>query len=254
MSLYQINNFLLILILLFNISSCSGIKRLEYEHQQGPDIQPPEGKPDDMPDNPDINPPRRKDPSEKDKETDTTKEESKIKEDYDEQLKENLLLKEQIENKLKYIKILLITGGIMLLIIIIILFKIFLDKKKTKKNKKDTELVELQNSGKNKINLNNSIENSNFNLLNSELAQSNSVSISFNSQNHSNISNVDKSKINEDNRNNLSSVKKEEFNIENVNDDYKTLTNNPDIFIPSRTDKILYQPYSNEEIYNNDKK
>ena len=136
MSLYQINNFLLILILLFNISSCSRIKRLELDHQQGPDNVPPEGKPDDLPNNPEINPPHRKNPTEKDKETDTNKEESKLKEDYDEKLKENLLLKEQIENKLKYIKILLITGGIMLLIIIIIIFKIFLDKKKTKKNKR----------------------------------------------------------------------------------------------------------------------
>ena len=39
---------------------------------------------------------------------------------------------------------------------------------------------------------------------------------------------------------------------ESVNDDNKTLTNNPDLFIQSKTDKILYQPYSNEEIYNSD--
>ena len=73
MSLYQINNFLLILILLFNISSCSRIKRLELDHQQGPDNVPPEGKPDDLPNNPEINPPHRKNPTEKDKETDTNK-------------------------------------------------------------------------------------------------------------------------------------------------------------------------------------
>lgn len=251
MSLYQINYFLLILILLFNISSFSGIKQLKIL-QQGPDNQPPEGLPD-IP-NPGPDSPPRREPMDKDKESDINNEENKLKNDYDEQLKENLLLKEQIENKLKYIKILLITGGIMLLIIIIILFKLFLDKKRKKKNKIDTEIVELQNSGKNKMILKNSIENSNFNLLNSELAQSNSVSISFSSQNHSNISNIDKSKISEDNRNNLNIVKKEEVNIENVNDDNKTLTNNPDIFIQSRTDKILYQPYSNEEIYNSDKK
>ena len=33
-----------------------------------------------------------------------------------------------------------------------------------------------------------------------------------------------------------------------VNDDNKTLTNNPDVFIQSRMDKILYKPYSEEEI------
>ncbi len=41
------------------------------------------------------------------------------------------------------------------------------------------------------------------------------------------------------------------FNDEKLNDDNKTLTNNPDVFLPSKTDKILYRPYSDEEIYQN---
>ena len=250
MSIYKINNFLLFLILLFNTSFCSNKNELKILRQAPNNSPEPGGKHDnpDNPDKPDLGIPH-------DKDHDSIKEEeNKLKNEYDKQLKENVLLKEQIENKLKYIKILLITGGIMLLIIIIIIFKIFYDKKKKKKNKTDTAVFELQNSRKNIVNINNNIENSNFNLLNSDLSQSNSVSISFSSQNNSNNANVDKPKISEDNRNNLSSAKIEEFNNENLNDDNKTLTNNPDIFIQSRTDKILYQPYSNEEIYNSEKK
>ena len=41
---------------------------------------------------------------------------------------------------------------------------------------------------------------------------------------------------------------------EKINDDNKTLTNNPDIYISSKTDKMLYQPYSKEEIYESGKK
>ena len=34
----------------------------------------------------------------------------------------------------------------------------------------------------------------------------------------------------------------------NYNDDMKTLTNDEDVYFASRTDKLLYKPYSNEEI------
>ena len=43
----------------------------------------------------------------------------------------------------------------------------------------------------------------------------------------------------------------DEISEEKINDDNKTLTNNPDIYISSKTDKMLYQPYSKEEIYEN---
>ena len=36
--------------------------------------------------------------------------------------------------------------------------------------------------------------------------------------------------------------------INYYNDDMKTLTNDEDIYFASRTDKLLYKPYSNEEI------
>ena len=40
-----------------------------------------------------------------------------------------------------------------------------------------------------------------------------------------------------------------EINIaNNFEDDMKTLTNNEDIFIESKTDKLLYKPYSEDEI------
>ena len=37
-------------------------------------------------------------------------------------------------------------------------------------------------------------------------------------------------------------------NNNNYNDDVKTLTNNEDVYFASKTDKLLYKPYSNEEI------
>ena len=191
-------------------------------------------------------------------------EEDKFKKDLEEKMKENLLLKQQIEDKLKYIKILLSTGVIMLIIIIFILVKNCFCKKKKKIRLSKSSSLELPDKKKNKIKVDrqrSEIEDSSYNILNGSLK--NSTNISSNDISFQNNSNFDNNNINEENIekvqnvenvNNLNdnSNKVEEFNNESINDDNKTLTNNPDVFIQSKTDKILYQPYSNEEIYNSD--
>ena len=81
-----------------------------------------------------------------------------------------------------------------------------------------------------------------------------SLNISSNNYNSQNISDNNNSNIIENKRNDLNNNKIGGLIIEEINDDNKTLTNNPDIFIQSKTDKMLYRPYSEEEIYNSDKK
>ena len=192
-----------------------------------------DNKPDDN--RPDDNP---RDP----KKSDMDKEEDKLKNDYEEKMKENLLLKQQIEDKLKYIKILFVTGIIMLLIIIFILVKMCIGRKKNKIIPIAPKMSELKNFKK--------IDN---NLSNSDLSISNSISISSNNS-YSNNRNINNSNLNENKGKSLNSANIEEFPEEKINDDNKTLTNNPDIFISSKTDKMLYQPYSKEEIYAGEKK
>ena len=234
MSSKHIRYILLVLILLFFDSYCSKDNKL----RNVPDIPPDDTRPDDTPKEP--------------KRNDFEKDEDKLKNDYEEKMKENLLLKQQIEDKLKYIKILFVTGVIMLLIIIFILIRICIGRKKKKLIPLEPKFTELKNS-KNKSN--NKIERSNYNLLNSnsDLSISNTISIYSNNKNL-NVSNYNNSNLNEDKRNNLDSAKIEDFSEEKINDDNKTLTNNPDIFISSKTDKMLYQPYSKEEIFNDEKK
>ena len=200
------------------------------------------GNPPDDNNNPDNIP---KEPKKSDVEKE---EEDKRKNDYEEKMKENLILKQQIENKLKYIKILFVTGIIMLLIIIFILVKMCVGKKKNKIIPIEPKMAELKNFQKFDNSSNSRIAKSNYNLLNSDLSISNSISISSSNSNQNN-NNINNSNLNEDKIRNLNSNKKEEYPEEKINDDNKTLTNNPDIFISSKTDKMLYQPYSKEEIY-----
>ena len=115
-----------------------------------------DNKPDDN--RPDDNP---KDP----KKSDMDKEEDKLKNDYEEKMKENLLLKQQIEDKLKYIKILFVTGIIMLLIIIFILVKMCIGRKKNKIIPIAPKMSELKNFTKIDNSSNSRIANSNYNLL-----------------------------------------------------------------------------------------
>ena len=241
MSTKKLKNCVLILIILI-IGTCYS-HALSDRKYQIPEIGPISSLDDSK--GPNGHP---KDPKDISKET----EEDILKRQVEEKMEENLKLKEEIENKLKYIKILLVTGVIMLAIIIAILIKVCFCKKKKKTKLKNSSAVELHNTNKKKINsnnVNNEIEDSSYNILNSSLKNlsnisSNDISLQNNSSSDNNIS--------DENVNNLESNKNEISFNENVNDDNKTLTNNPDIFIQSKTDKILYQPYSNEEIYNSD--
>ena len=239
MSSNYIRNFLLIVLLFSSFSSNETKLRKLQIGPGGPNSPPDEDKPSGPPDD------QRKSDIDKEQEQD------KIKIDYEQKRRENLLLKQEIENKLKYIKILLVTGVIMLIIIIIILIRICIGCKK-KKNiiPIDPKKAEVKNIQNNVDQLNNKIEKSNYNLLNSDLSISNTISISSSSQ----FKNDSNNSINKDKENNLDFNKMDEISEEKINDDNKTLTNNPDIYISSKTDKMLYQPYSKEEIYESGKK
>ena len=53
------------------------------------------------------------------------------------------------------------------------------------------------------------------------------------------------------NNNNINNNINQNNNCNNIyNDDVKTLTNDENVYFASRTDKLLYKPYSNEEINN----
>ena len=235
----KFNIFLLILILLFSFSFCTNNNRYRQLQEHN---DPPGGdkKPEDDQRNP------RKDEHEK--------EEEKMKGEYEEKVKENLLLKQQIEIKLKYITILGITGGMMLLIIIFIGIKTCIDckyKKSINLIPFEPKIDSIENEMKNNKNEKVNIDQSNNNLLiNPEL--SNNISINFPIQKDNSLYN--NSELIEEKGKNLDAPNLEVYNGEKLNDDNKTLTNNPDVFLPSKTDKILYQPYSNEEIYQSQNK
>ena len=178
--------------------------------------------------------------------------------DYKKKLEENNKLKKQIEKNIKYIKILLTTGIIMLSIIIYISIKIYLKYlrkksipekiKKTQKIKK-SEINNQDINSENKIlsSTNSSIKNSNYNLLNSNK----NINISNNNEVLSEINNSqnNKSFVPLEEEINCDAPKMADYsNIVIINDDNKTLTNNPDLYVPSRMDRILYKPYSKEEI------
>ena len=246
-------NFLLILILLFHGCNFSNGPKTENPHVEKKD-QPPE-KPDQPYDNEPIPGKKPEDPSKRVPEPPSREDmNEKRKNEYEEKMKENLLLKQQIENKLIYIKILLVTGGIMLFIIIFILFKMRCCKKEKTEKKEYIQNNSNEVKNQNKIN-NNDLGESGYNLIKSNMSKINdSLNISSNNYNSQNISDNNNSNIIENKRNDLIDNKIGGLINEEINDDNKTLTNNPDIFIQSRTDKMLYRPYSEEEIYNSDKK
>ena len=151
MSSNYIRYYLIILIILFSSIYCSNANKIRK--LQGPmDIPPDDDKHDD--DN-------QKEP----KKSDMDKEKDILKNDYEEKMKENLLLKQQIEEKLKYIKILFVTGIIMLLIIIFILVKTCIGRKKNKIIPINPKMAELKNFKKIDNSSNSRIANSNYNLL-----------------------------------------------------------------------------------------
>jgi len=198
-------------------------------------------------------------------------EEKKLIKEYEEKMKENELLTQKIAKKIKYIKIFVSTGFLKLIISFLLITKIYSKWQKTniyqitKKNisNRNSE-INLKDSNKNNISLesnqssilstsNSSIQKSSFNLLNS----SSNKSINIDNDNISNFqiseqsnndSFVEKENENENNFDAPNAPKIEDNSNVIINEDNKTLTNNPDVFIPSRMDKILYKPYSEDEI------
>ena len=190
---------------------------------------------------------------------DLEKEKEKLEYDYKIKLEENNKLKKQIEKNIKYIKILITTGIIMFLIILCISIRIFYKCSKSKSNlikiNNNSSIIqkpEIENSmsineekSKNSFSANSSTKKSKYNLLNSNQSINLSNNISFSETNSKNSKY--RSFEAEEEEKNYDAPKMADSNII-INDDNKTLTNNPDMFIPSRMDRILYQPYSKEEI------
>jgi len=198
-------------------------------------------------------------------------EEKKLIKEYEEKMKENELLTQKIAKKIKYIKIFVSTGFLKLIISFLLITKIYSKCQKTniyqiaKKNvsNRNSE-INLKDSNKNNISLesnqssilstsNSSIQKSSFNLLNSSSnksinADNDNISNYQMSEQSNNDSFVVKENENENNFDAPNAPKIEDNSNVVINDDNKTLTNNPDVFIPSRMDKILYKPYSEEEI------
>ena len=216
--------------------------------------------------NPQMNdfPPEGKDHSQKDNQPNdnsNSKSQQKLEEELKRQLELNETLKREIDRNLKYITILSITGITMFSIIIFIVCRTFCNYRKKQAivnemnitNSYKTKIINMNNNNINENNENknifsssaSSIEESNYNLLKNEKNKSQS-------NNMINSYNMDKDLEENNNINNYSSEEKVKnydapnmANYSNIvlNDDNKTLTNNPDMFVPSRTDKILYKPY-----------
>ena len=176
-------------------------------------------------------------------------EKERLENDYQNKLKENIFLNQQIEKNLKYIRILLTSGIIMFSIIIYISIKIYLKKKQNKKKSK----IKIDKINDSNINKNENIQESeisNISSINSSIDKSN-----YNLFNNSNNNNQEEKDYDNSNNNNQEEKNYDAPKIANfsnveieINDDNKTLTNNPDLFVPSRMDRILYRPYSKEEI------
>lgn len=198
-------------------------------------------------------------------------EEKKLIKEYEEKMKENELLTQKIAKKIKYIKILVSTGFLKFIISFLLITKIYSKCQKkniyqiAKKNvsNRNSEII-LKDNNKNNISLesnqssilstsNSSIQKSSFNLLNSSSnksinADNDNISNYQMSEQSNNDSFVEKENENENNFDAPNAPKIEDNLNVVINDDNKTLTNNPDVFIPSRMDKILYKPYSEDEI------
>jgi hypothetical protein len=235
---------LLIIKLLFVIDYCSNktkksILLRNLQHSEPPFHDNNKGQPPDREDYLDV-------------------QREQLENDYKKKLEENSLLKKQIEEKIKYIKILLTTNIIMFSIILYISIKAIIKCKKKSKshtqigknifkneqinnidNMKNMDNIEKNRDRNNKkSSLNFSIENSSYNIIKSDNK----------SINNSNELDNNNSLVCEDNEKNYDAPKMANYSNIVINDDNKTLTNNPDVFVPSRMDKILYRPYSNEEI------
>ena len=134
-------------------------------------------------------------------------------------------------------------------IIVYILIKIYSNYSKNKSNTIEKENPRIKKSKtEQNSSSNSSIKSSNNNLSNSNksIYISNNNMINFESNNISSI-NYNNSVFPKEKKN-YDAPYMADYSEIIINDDNKTLTNNPDMFVPSRMDRILYKPYSKEEI------
>ena len=229
--IFRNNIFILILLVIFIRANSSNQQNKDnpknFDFNDGPPDDIPPGKIEDL-----------------------KQQKEQLESDYKKKLEENNKLKKQIDKNIKYIKILLTTGIMMLSIIIYISIKIYLKYSRNKSLKKEVKNFRINNQNKkNKIiSSSYSIGKSNYNLLNSKNNINMNISnyneaISYNPNNQNNNSFVPLEE-----ENNYDAPKIADYSNIVINDDNKTLTNNPDLFVPSRMDRILYKPYSKEEI------
>ena len=181
-------------------------------------------------------------PSEKDhKKADP--EEQTLKTEYESKLKENDLLKGIIDENFRVIIFLGITALIMFLIITFLVIKLIFDCRNAKSNQNiirgRDKIYHPQNLEE--VNRNNPpLEQSNYNLLNSNNNLNNDIS--NNNNNIDNDNNID------DNVQNYDAPKIAVNQDIKIEDENKTLTNDPNVFFQSKSDQLLYKPYPIEEI------
>ena len=90
---------------------------------------------------------------------------------------------------------------------------------------------------------------SNFNILVPNKEQEEEIIIEpYNDGDEAPIQFYDNNNNNNKADNNINNNNNNIINNNNYNDDVKTLTNDEDVYFASKTDKLLYKPYSNEEI------
>ena len=210
--------------------------------------------------------------------------EKEMKEKYDNEYKKYIEQQNKLKSDSKYILTLIIIVCILFFIIVIhICYEVYRNKKgiQSKIGSIDSTGFDLSSSQfknstyeSNKRNQSSSQSQkddlndlSNFNILLDKNCEEGEIilnpyndaeeaPIQFYYNNNSNNNNYNNNNNNNNSINN--SDKKIDNNIDNIfdnniinniyNDDEKTLTNNEDIFFANKTDKLLYKPYSEEEI------
>ena len=150
-----------------------------------------------------------------------------------------LLVSSLMERRAEVASVFNNTGVIMFSIILFILIKIIFNYKNSK-----TLGLHLSSNSSIKSNDNSLDLGRSINIPNNKIGLSEMNNNDSNKKKNNNMSE------NEEIVNNGDCDAPNMANFSNVviNDDNKTLTNNPDVFIPSKMDKILYKPYPIEEI------
>ena len=149
-----------------------------------------------------------------------------------------------------YLFFLIALASVLFLILVIYSIRQYLKCRRKAKKKLSNKKNDLINSVKSEIvssfsTFDSYQKNSNLtNNISNDLSISNNFYILIKSKK------IENDEINIDNKDSdeapIEYIEKNKGN--NFEDDMKTLTNNEDIFIESKTDKLLYKPYSEDEI------